>query len=149
MPMLYDRVLFDDPTPTHQPDWHPQVIVIGIGSNDFSTPVRPEEPWGNEANLRADYVKTYTAFVKTIRTRKPNAFIILTTLQGEPEGYIGGTDDVFAAMKSGGDTKIDRVTLPVLDYTGCNSHPNIRSDARVAEIYIKYLEAHPQVWQGK
>ncbi|ESQ94676.1 SGNH/GDSL hydrolase family protein [Asticcacaulis benevestitus] len=149
MPMLYERALFDDPTPAHQPDWHPQVIVVGIGSNDFSTPVRPDEPWGNEANLRADYVKTYTAFVKTLRARNPNAFILLTTLEGEPEGYISGTDAVFNAMTSGGDTKIDRITLPVLDYTGCNSHPNTRSDARAADIYIKYLEAHPQLWQGK
>jgi lysophospholipase L1-like esterase len=149
MPMLYDRTLFDDPTPVKQPNWHPQVIVVGIGSNDFATPVRPDEPWGNEANLRADYVKTYTAFVKTLRARNPDAFILLTTLDGEPEGYIGGTDAVFAAMTSGGDTKIDRITLPVLDYTGCNSHPNTRSDARAADIYIKYLEAHPQLWQGK
>ena len=149
MPMLYDRALFDDPTPVNQPDWHPQVIVIGIGSNDFSTPVRPDEPWGNEASLRADYVKTYTAFVKTLRARNPNAFILLTTVEGEPEGYMRGTDEVFTAMTQAGDTKIDRIKLPALEYTGCNSHPNIRSDAKVADIYIKYLTDHPQVWQGR
>lgn len=36
MPMLYDRAIFDDPAPAKQPDWHSQVIVIGIGGNDFS-----------------------------------------------------------------------------------------------------------------
>ncbi|WP_303832380.1 SGNH/GDSL hydrolase family protein [Asticcacaulis taihuensis] len=149
MPMLYDRAIFDDPTPVNQPDWHPQVIVIGIGGNDFSTPVRPDEPWGNEANLRADYVKTYTAFVKTIRARNPDAFIILATPPDRQEGYTGGTDDVFAAIKATGDTKIDRVTLPELDKIGCNGHPSTRADARVADFYIQYLTDHPQVWQGK
>ena len=149
MPMLYERALFDDPTPVNQPDWHPQVIVIGIGSNDFSTPVRPDEPWSNEADLRADYVKTYTAFVKTLRARNPNAFIILATPPDREEGYTGGTDDVFAAIKAEGDTKIERVTLPELDKIGCNGHPSTRADARVADFYIQYLTDHPQVWQGK
>mgnify|MGYP000683375057 CR=1 FL=1 len=149
MPMLYDRAIFDDATPASQPDWHPQVIVIGIGGNDFSTPVRPDEPWHDAATLRADYVKTYTAFVKTIRARNPTAFIILATPPGREEGYSGGTDDVFAAMKAAGDTQIDRVTLPELDRIGCNGHPSTRADARVADFYIQYLTDHPQVWQGK
>ncbi|MDV6332710.1 SGNH/GDSL hydrolase family protein [Asticcacaulis sp. 201] len=149
MPMLYERAIFDDPTPVRQPDWHPQVVVIGIGGNDFSTDVRPDEPWQNAANLRADYVKTYTAFVKTVRARNPDAWIVLATPQERQEGYIGGTDDVFAALKAAGDTKIDRVSLPELDAIGCNGHPSTRADARVADFYIKYFEAHPQVWQGK
>ncbi len=149
MPMLYERALFDDPTPAKQPNWHPQVIVIGIGGNDFSTPVRPDEPWGNEVHLRADFVNTYTAFVKTLRARNPDAYIILATPPHRHEGYTGGTDDVFAAIKDGGDTKIDRVTLPELDAIGCNGHPSTRADARVADFYIKYLEDHPQLWQGK
>jgi len=149
MPMLYDRAIFDDTTPASQPDWHPQVIVVGIGGNDFSTPVRPDEPWGNEAGLRADYVKTYTAFVTTLRARNPDAFIILAVPPGRQEGYSGGTDDVFAAMKAAGDTKIDRVTLPELDQIGCNGHPSTRADARVADFYIQYLTDHPQVWHGK
>jgi len=149
MPMLYDRTLFDDPAPANQPDWHPQIIVIGIGGNDFSTPVRPDEPWGNEANLRADYVRTYTAFVKTLRARNPDAFIILATPPDRQEGYTGGTDDVFQAMKAAGDTKIDRVTLPELDQIGCNGHPSTRADAKVADFYIQYLTDHPQLWQGK
>ncbi len=167
MPMLYKRVLYDvvegnvpyrapgiylsgdSNKPPSGPDWHPQVIVIGIGGNDFSTPVRPDEPWGNEANLRADYVKIYTAFVKTIRARNPDAFIILATPPGREEGYTGGTDDVFTAIKATGDTKIDRVTLPELDKIGCNGHPSTRADAKVADFYIRYLTDHPQVWQGK
>ncbi len=148
MPMLYPRAVFDVPTPDNL-TWHPQVVVIGIGGNDFSTPLHPDEPWKSEADLRADYVKTYTDFVRMIRKKNPDALIILATPPGRQEGYTGGTDDVFKAIKAGGDTKIDRVTLPALQSTGCNGHPNIHSDADVANFYIAYFEAHPEVWQGK
>ena len=94
-------------------------------------------------------MKTYTAFVKTIRARNPDAFIILATPPDRQDGYRGGTYVVFTAIKAAGDTKIDRVTLPELDKIGCNGHPSTRADARVADFYIKYLTEHPQVWQGK
>ncbi len=149
MPMLHDRAIFDEPAADAQPGWHPQIIVIGIGGNDFSTPVRPDEPWHDAATLRADYVKTYTAFVKTLRARNPGAFILLATPPDAKPDYIGGTDDVFAAIKAGGDTKIDRFILPQMDAAGCNGHPTIRADADAADAYIAYIEAHPALWQGK
>ena len=49
--MLYPRALFDDPTPDDTP-WEPQIIVIGIGGNDFSSPIRPDEPWGTQEKFR-------------------------------------------------------------------------------------------------
>lgn len=155
MPMLYERALFDDERPpleegwTWTNPWHPQIVVIGIGGNDFSTPLHPDEPWKTEADLRADYVKTYTGFVRMIRKKNPDALIVLATPPDRQEGYSGGTDDVFKAIKAGGDTNIDRVTLSELQSTGCNGHPNIHSDADVANFYIAYFEAHPEVWHGK
>ena len=71
MPMLYPRAIFDDPTPAVEPDWHPQIIVISIGGNDFSTPVRADETWGNEAAMAADYEKTYVAFVEKVHAANP------------------------------------------------------------------------------
>jgi len=149
MPMLYPRAIFDDPKPAAEPDWHPQVIVIGIGGNDFSTPLHDDEPWKTADDLKADYIRTYTAFVQNIRATNPGAFIILATPPGREDGYEQGTDAVFANMTAAGETRIDRVTLPELQSTGCNGHPNIHSDADVANMYIGYIEAHPALWQGK
>ncbi len=148
MPMLYPRAIYDNPAPDTKP-WLPQIVVIGIGGNDFSRPLHADEPWKTEADLRADYVKTYSDFVRMIRHKNPDAFIILATPPDRQEGYSGGTDDVFKAITAGGDMKIDRVTLPALQGTGCNGHPNIHSDADVARFYEAYIDAHPQLWQGK
>ena len=40
LPALYDRLKPDDPRhlETAAPGWHPQLIVINLGTNDFSTP---------------------------------------------------------------------------------------------------------------
>ncbi|ESQ75206.1 SGNH/GDSL hydrolase family protein [Asticcacaulis sp. AC402] len=148
LPMLYPRALFDDPTPAPRNGWAPQVIVIGIGGNDFSTPVKPEEPWKNEAGLQADFEATYIRFVKDVRKANPGAFLILTSPE-ERDGYSQGTTAVSEALKAGGETKIARLTIPPTVSDGCNGHPNTRDDANIANMFIAWLETHPEVWQGK
>ncbi|EGF90815.1 lipolytic enzyme, G-D-S-L [Asticcacaulis biprosthecium C19] len=148
MPMLYPRALFDDPTPAPRDGWMPQVMVIGIGGNDFSTPVAAGEPWKDEAALQADYEKTYVRFVKNLRKTNPDAFLILTS-PDERNGYTQGTTAVYEALKADGETKIARLTIPPTVSDGCNGHPNTRDDANIAKMFIAWLEAHPEVWQGK
>ncbi len=77
LPMLYPRALFDDPTPDESP-WSPQIIVVGIGGNDFSSPIREDEPWKTQEDFVADYEKTYIAFMKDLHAKNPDAFLIMT-----------------------------------------------------------------------
>ncbi|ESQ87230.1 hypothetical protein ABAC460_20895 [Asticcacaulis sp. AC460] len=148
MPMLYPRALFDEATPAPRDGWAPQVIVIGIGGNDFSTPVAAGEPWKDQAALQADYEKTYIQFVKDVRKANPKAFLILTSPE-ERGGYTEGTTAVYNALKAGGETKIARLTIPPTVSDGCNGHPNTRDDANIAKMFIAWFESHPEVWQGK
>lgn len=148
MPMLYPRAVFDDAAPAPRTDWQPQVIVIGIGGNDFSTPVGATEPWKDEAALQADYEKTYLAFVKNIRQANPNAFIVLTS-PDRGNGYTNGTTAVYEAMKASGESRIARLTIPPTQSDGCNGHPNTRDDANIANMFIAWFDAHPEVWSGK
>ncbi len=147
MPMLYPRALFDDPTPAVEPDWHPQIIVISIGGNDFSTPVRADEPWGNEAAMAADYEKTYVAFVEKVHADNPKAQLVMMWHEDDA-AYAASAQKVFDTLKGEG-LPLDRVHLPQMADTGCNGHPNIRDDAKAADALIGYFEAHPADWQGK
>ncbi len=146
MPMLYDRAIFDDPTPADLSQWHPQVVAIGIGGNDFSTPLRADEAWKTQAELRADYEKAYVALVRKIRARNPHAFILLAVADRRGD-YTDGTLSVLKTLKDSGEKRIDRVTIPETANTGCNGHPNIRDDANIAAMYTAYLNAHPDLWQ--
>ena len=149
MPMLYPRAIFDDPTPAVEPDWHPQVIFISIGGNDFSTPVRADEPWKTTDAMAADYAKTYEAFVEHLRAANPKAEIIMFWHTEDDNAYGPTAQKVFDSLKAAGMTHIDSMTLPKLADTGCNGHPNIRDDAKVADQFVAWLDAHPQVWLGK
>lgn len=149
MPMLYPRAVFDDPSPAVQPDWHPQIMVIGIGGNDFSTDLHPDEPWKTRADLVADYEKTFVKFVRDRRAQNPDAFILIDAPPVSDKEYHGAVTAVVEALKASGETKIDELTLPDLQRTGCNGHPNVRDDQQVADLLDAYIESHPALWQGK
>jgi len=147
MPMLYPRAIFDDPKPAAEPDWHPQVIVVSIGGNDFSTPLHAGEPWATPEALAADYEKTYVAFVQHVHAANPKAQILMMW-HADNAAYDASAEKVFETLKASG-LGIDHVPLPALADTGCNGHPNIRDDARIADGISAWIESHPQVWQGK
>ncbi len=149
MPMLYPRAIFDDPAPAVQPDWHPQIFVMRLGGNDFSTDLRPDEPWKTRADLVTDYEKTFVRFIKDRRAENPGAFILIAAPPVSEAEYHTAITAVFDALKAGGETHIDELTLPETDDTGCNGHPNIRDDKKVADVIDTYIEAHPALWQGK
>src|SRR5688572_27673024 len=61
--------IYAQPTPDTQADngaaetgWRSQIIVINLGTNDFSTPLHTGERWRSADELRADYRKTYADF---------------------------------------------------------------------------------------
>lgn len=150
MPMLYPRAIFDDPAPDASDaaaGWSPQVVFITLGGNDFSSQLTPGEPWKTRDELVKAYEDAYVAFVKTLRIKYPKALIVLDSTQEYPE-YKPSVDQVFAMLKAAGISNIDRLALDVPPRTSCG-HPNTRADAQLAQQMIGYLDAHPQVWQGK
>ena len=149
MPMLYPRAIFDDATPADQTGWHPQIIVIGIGGNDFSTALHDDEPWKTRDALIADYKATFVKFVQGLRAANPGAFILIDAPPAARAEYHDAVMAVFDALKASGETRIDALTLPETDNTGCNGHPNVHDDAKVAGVLEAYFEAHPALWQGK
>lgn len=77
VPDAYPYALFDGKTPAVDAGWQPQVIVIALGTNDFTTPLKPEERWKTRDALHADYEARYVRFVQDLRRRNPRAFFVL------------------------------------------------------------------------
>lgn len=130
MPVRYTRTLADDPTST----WdfslvQPDVVVINLGDNDFG-PGDPGQP----------YVNAYISFVKQVRARYPQAFILLAVgsmmidpILAQAELY---THQVINQLASEGDTRISFVDLgqqnASADGLGCGSHPSVATHAHMA-----------------
>ncbi len=124
MPVLYPRVIPGDPAPAAADGWKPQLIVINLGTNDFSTPVHGGEAWKDEAALRADYRATYVAFVRRLQQANPGARFLLM-------GAANFIADVRAVAAA---TNVKAVEVPTLALTACNFHPSLADQRRMADL---------------
>lgn len=126
-------------------DWQPQVIVIGLGTNDFSTKLNEAERWKTREELQQDYVNKYIYFVKSLHTNNPKArFILMASdqMEGELATQLG---KVVASLKTDGVKKVDSIIFSGLDYKGCHWHPSVNDDKLLAELLINYLKTN-KVW---
>jgi peptidoglycan/xylan/chitin deacetylase (PgdA/CDA1 family)/lysophospholipase L1-like esterase len=74
MPLIYDRILADEASSQWDPsNYIPDVIVINLGTNDFSA----EATFGASKTVDSTlFVNTYISFIEKLRSDYPNATII-------------------------------------------------------------------------
>lgn len=149
LPELYPYVLFDGQTEYKNPDWQPQIIVIGLGTNDFSTHVKPDDKWADTEALHTDYRRGYVAFVKDLRIRHPNAHFILMSSDRFDGSLRDNVRQVADTLRTEGETRVDTLFFEGLDYGGCHFHPSLADHLKINVLLKDYLTAHPDLWQGK
>jgi len=145
LPVVYPFVLFDKATQYKDSKWQPEVIVIALGTNDFSTPLNPGEPWSSRDALHADYEATYLIFLQSLRARHPHAFLVLCATdmaEGEIQAEVKKVVDKFAS----GDKRIAFVPVNALAMTGCDWHPSVDDHRTIADVLIKVIDV-TKVWQ--
>jgi lysophospholipase L1-like esterase len=126
-------------------DWQPQVIVIGLGTNDFSTKLNDGERWKTRTDLQQDYVAKYSEFVQTLHRENPKAqFILMASdqMEGEIATQVG---KVITQVKSSGVKNIDSIIFTGLNYQGCHWHPSAQDDKLLSDLIIKHLHSK-KVW---
>ncbi len=138
MPVIYGRMHGDLPTPA----WDfareiPDVVVINLGTNDFSggDPGRP-------------YVDAMKALVATVRGHYPQAHIVLavgsmlgTTEAARVKTYL---QEVVTARATGGDSKVSFVEFAeqqMADTIGCDYHPSVRTHAKMADVLTAHIKS--------
>jgi lysophospholipase L1-like esterase len=149
LPQSYSFMLFDKKEPAPDTGWRPQVVVIALGTNDFSTGLNPGEKWKSREELHADYEKTYVGFVQDLRTKYPEAFFIL----GAPEVANGELQrevhNVIDQLKAAHETRLAFAAFDQLELTACDGHPSLADHKRVAQIIIDTIDAQKAVWSKK
>jgi lysophospholipase L1-like esterase len=146
LPKLYPYTL-NDTSVLYDEKWQPHIIVIGLGTNDFSTQLKPDERWADREALRTDYVNTYKQFVKSLRAKNPKAHFILnasTNFQGEIQLQV---EKVLAELNAEGETKIASIFFSGLEYSGCHWHPSVKDDEALATLLIEKISANPTWWK--
>ena len=148
LPQAYAYAVAPDTKDTSE-SWNPQVVVIGLGTNDFTTPLHGGEVWTTRDELHSDYEQTYVAFVQSLRVRYPGAyFVLMATDQADGE-IQSEVKKVLAALRAGGESRIDFLPMNGLTFGGCDWHPTTADDAQVADSLIAFIEAKPEIWDNK
>lgn len=130
MVSLYPRAKPDDAKDLARPDpaWRPQVIVINLGTNDFSTKLNPGEKWASDAALHADYRKTYVDFVLRLHASQPQARFVLMG----SDMFFADVGQVAVAVNARAPGLATPVKFGGLELTACNWHPSVRDDRTLA-----------------
>ena len=147
IPVAYPYVLFDKKVIYRDPLWQPEVIVIALGTNDFSTPLHAGEPWKTRDDLHAAYEDTYVSFLQTLRKQDPKAFLIVWTT-GDPE-IEGEASKVVQQAKAAGETRIALLPIDDLKKDACNFHPSAADDVTISQKMIDLIDHTAGIWRDK
>lgn len=145
LPQVYPYVLFDKQQRYSDPAWKPQVIVVALGTNDFTTPLHAGERWKTRDELHADYEATYARFLDDLRAKNPGALIIVWATgmaQGEIESEAG---KVVQNLKQRGDAHITFLPIDGLSFGACDWHPSFADDQVIADKLIHVIDAE-RIW---
>ena len=130
LPVLYPRLIPERATPTVDPadPWRPDLIVIGLGTNDFSTPLHAGEAWADDAALRADYRRTYVAFIQDLARRQPGARFLLIA----GDSFAADVEAVATAVDAAAPDLATPVRITGMDLGACHWHPSVADQRMMA-----------------
>ena len=149
LPALYRFSLFDKSAGVPADGWVPDVLVIGLGTNDFSTALHAGEAWATREALRADFVRQYAAFVKDLHTKFPAAHIILMASDRYDAEIAYGTDVTADQLKAEGILDVETLIFTGLDYQACHGHPSLNDEAVLTQLLVDRLRQLPDFADGK
>jgi lysophospholipase L1-like esterase len=136
MPTLYERRLATEADGWGF-EWQPDVVVVNLGTNDFSTEGDPTQEL---------FVGTYTDFAAAIRARNPEAFILLVSpsLFGAEATMVDGyLAQVVANRNAAADDRIAWANINVEWIgSGCDGHPTVATHEGMAARLVEELGTH-------
>lgn len=148
LPNLYKFALFDHSVPAADDGWTPEVVVVGLGTNDFSTPLNPGEKWANRDALHADSIRSYADFIKSLRTKYPDAHIILMASDGAANEIADNMKAAAALAQSEGVADLETIVFTGLDWMACHGHPSLKDEAILSKLVIDRISLLPKFAPG-
>ncbi|WP_256096474.1 SGNH/GDSL hydrolase family protein [Streptomyces sp. LUP30] len=124
--------------------WRPQLVVVNLGTNDFSTAVNPGEPWTPDS-LAAAYRTAYGDFLQKLRTRYGPTTTIVAVGAGPFAGHV---QQVVKARTDAGDGRVRYWLLDDsgLDFLGCHWHYSAHDDRIIADRLTSFIGSLPTAW---
>ena len=135
--------------PADDADWSPQLLVVALGTNDFSTPVGAGEPWADAAGLAAAFEQAYVAFARSLWQRHPAARFILVATDVADGAAARAVRRVRSALVDDGVPVAEVLELGPLALDGCDWHPSRADQDRIALRLAAAVEAMLPAWRQR
>lgn len=124
--------------------WRPQLVVVGLGTNDFSTAINPGEPWTPDS-LTAAYRTAYLGFLDKLRAQYgPDTVIVVSAT----DLFAEAARQVVATRNAGGDDLVRfwNYEDPRLDRLGCDWHFSLNDHRLITGLLTDYVATLPLDW---
>lgn len=151
-PSIYDKTLqsASDDIWHNPPTWRPQLVVVGLGINDFSTPLNPGERWASTDALVAAYVTAYQGFLDKLRARygRRAVIVVSATLLSNTTLFADTAQQIVKDRNNHGDNRIAfwYYDDPDLDRLGCDFHPSVHDDRIISGLLNNFISTLPLFW---
>ncbi|KZN44683.1 SGNH/GDSL hydrolase family protein [Pseudoalteromonas luteoviolacea] len=123
-------------------DTHPDLIVLEVGTNDFSTDPQPHEPWENIQEVKAEWINTMVEFTNTLRYRYPNAPIVFMPRPAYPYDFIiPATLEAKSRLEEEGVEQLYSHSF-ISPFEGCIWHPTRAEHLDIATKLSKFISQH-------
>ena len=150
---VYPYTFFDKTVAAKDSEWHPNVVMVGLGGNDF-TALQPGEKWKSDKAVAVDYFAAYGRFVADLYRRYPRAVIVVMVLGADDaEGrqmVQVGRQSIESKAAAAGLKRLVFMTQATdfhVDRDACDYHGSLADHKAVAKAVIDWLESHPEVWR--
>ncbi|HEX5061676.1 MAG TPA: GDSL-type esterase/lipase family protein [Kofleriaceae bacterium] len=134
IPQRYGRTFADDNASTWDFSYTPDVVVINLGTNDFS---------GGDPG--APFVTAYVGFVQMLRSKFGNAAIVLAAspMLGAPDHakHKAYLDQVASMVADANVSVVDIATQLASDGYGCDYHPNEVTQHKMSDQLVPAIRA--------
>lgn len=144
---LYHFALPERPDVPLSPPQPPDVIVIGLGSNDFATPLQAGEAFANKEMLAIAFSAKLIELLKEIHLKTPLAALLLLIFPKEDPAITLAYDAASKELRALG-ASVEVVALPPMDRQACHWHPSPADHHRIATVLRPVVLALRPDWQG-
>lgn len=123
-------------------DTYPDLIVVEVGTNDFSTDPQAHEPWANIDEVKSAWTQRMVEFVTDLRSRYNAVNIVLMPRPAYPYDYIiPATDEAITLLNENGQQGIYRHTFSS-PLEGCIWHPTASEHADIASKLAGFITSN-------
>lgn len=130
--------------------WRPQLVVVGLGINDFSTAINPGEPWTPESR-NAGYRAAYHGFLDKLRARygRTTVIVVVSGDASTTTELAKATQQIVRERNSRGDDRVRHFSYPEtgLDLLGCHWHPSLHDHQLIADRLHDVIGTLPVTWR--